>query len=177
METNLNIAPGTCRLAALLSLIYELHFAIAPDRSLPVSNPEQSRYISARELACVFLNRYGPIIWPTEPEPALHLTNRDLQFPRDATIQEEQHEKWRALLVKPPARGSAGDLAMSVLGERMTAFVRLVYQLPLTMQAEPDWDAVAFVLDDTRLGQVEGLVNPSEWSEALLRSIPVDLTS
>ncbi len=29
---------------------------------------------------------------------------------------------------------------MSVLGERMTAFVRLVYQLPVSMEAEPDWE-------------------------------------
>ena len=173
METNLIIAPGTCRLAALLSLIYGLHFAIAPERSLPIPNPDQSRYISARELACVFLNRYGPIVWPAEPEPAPHLTSRALQFPRDATIQEERHAKWHELLVKPPARGSAGDLAMSVLGERMTAFVRLVYQLPVTMEAEPDWEAVALVLDDTRPGQQGILTDEAEWSEALMRSAPV----
>jgi hypothetical protein len=167
METNLNIAPGTCRLAALLSLVYELHFAIAPERSLPLSNPEQNRYISARELACVFLNRYGPIVWPAEPEPAPHLTNRGLQFPRDATIQEERHEQWRALMVKPPVRGSAGDLAMSVLGERMPAFMRMVYQLPVVMHAEPDWDVVAFVLDDTRPGQERIDVDETQWSEAL----------
>lgn len=173
MQTNLNIVPGTCRLAALLSLIYALHFAIAPERSLPIRNPEQSRYISARELACVFLNRYGPIVWPAEPEPAPHLTNRELQFPRDATIREERHEKWHELLVKPPARGSAGDLAMSVLGQRMTAFVRMVYQLPVTMEAEPDWEAVAFVLDDTRPGQQGIMIDEAEWSEALMRSAPI----
>lgn len=172
METNLNIAPGTCRLAALLSLIYELHFAIAPDRSLPITNLEQSRYISARELACVFLNRYGPIVWPAEPEPAPHLNTRDLQFPRDATIHEERHQEWHELLVKPPIRGSAGDLAMSVLGQRMTAFVRLVYHLPVVMKAEPDWDAVAFVLDDTRPGQEGVPIDEAEWSEALVRSAP-----
>ncbi|GAB7332540.1 hypothetical protein MBLNU13_g04325t2 [Cladosporium sp. NU13] len=173
METNLNIAPGTCRLAALLSLIYGLHFAIAPERSLPIQNPEQSRYISARELACVFLNRYGPIVWPAEAEPAPHLTNRALQFPRDATIREKRHQQWHELMVKPPVRGSAGDLAMSVLGERMTAFVRMVYQLPVTMEAEPDWEAVALVLDDTRPGQQGMMIDEEEWSEALMRSAPI----
>lgn len=173
METNLNIVPGTCRLAALLSLIYALHFAIAPERSLPIQNPKQSRYISARELACVFLIRYGPIVWPADPEPAPHLANRTLQFPRDAMIREERHEKWHELLVKPPARGSAGDLAMSVLGERMTAFIRMVHQLPVTMEAEPDWEAVAFVLDDTRPGQQGMMIDEAEWSEALMRSAPI----
>lgn len=171
MSTNLHISPGTSRLAAFLSLIYGLHFAIAPERSLPLSNPEQNRYISSREIACVFLNRYGSIVWPTEPEPAPHLTDRMLQFPRDATINEERHEEWRALLLKPPARGSAGDLAMSLLGERMTAFVRMVYKLPLEVFDDPDWDAAAFVLDDTRIGQQDERIDSAGLSEALRRSI------
>lgn len=62
---------------------------------------------------------------------------------------------------------------MSVLGERMTAFVRLVYQLSVSMEAEPDWEAVALVLDDTRPGQQGILIDEAEWSEALMRSAPI----
>lgn len=54
----------------------------------------------------------------------------------------------------------------------MTTFVRLVYQLPVVMKAEPDWDAVAFVLDDTRPGQEGMSIDEAEWSEALIRSAP-----
>ena len=174
MKDNLHISPGTSRLAALLSLIYGLHFALAAERVLPLQNPEQSRYISSREIACIFLNHYGPIVWPAEPEPAPHLTDRVLQYPRDATINEERHREWLSLMVKPPAPGSASDLAMSVLGERMTVFVRLVYQLPLVVRDEPEWDAAALVLDDTMVGQQDGRVDDAGLSEALRRSIHLD---
>jgi hypothetical protein len=172
MKTNLHIAPGASRLPALLQLVYNIHFTIEPDRFLPPSGPQQERYASATEIACVFLNRYGPIVWPAESEPAAHLKDRALQFPRDATIDKRRHQEWHALLVKPPAKGTAQDLAGSLLGRRMTKFVHMVYELPLVVKAEADWVAVAFVLDEPRAGEQAVTVDESEWSQALLKSIP-----
>jgi hypothetical protein len=172
MEINLHIAPGTSRLPAILQLVYNIHFAIDADRFLPLSGQQQNRYASACEIACVFLNRYGPVIWPNESEPAPHLINRALQFPRDSTIDKSRHEEWHALLVKPPARGTAQDLAVSLLGQRMTKFVRMVYQLPLVVTAEADWGAVAFVLDNPSVGEQPLLVDQREWSKALRKLVP-----
>jgi hypothetical protein len=42
----------------------------------------------------------------------------------------------------------------------------------VVMHAEPDWDAVAFVLDDTRPGQEIIDVDETQWSEALRRAAP-----
>lgn len=171
MSADLHIDPGASRLASLLHLIYTLHFTIAPARSLPFPDPEHNRSISARELACVFLNRYGHILWPAEPEPAPHLNDRELQFPRDAEIPKERHWEWHVLGVKPPVRGSAGDLAMSLLGQRMANFVKLVYELPLERKAEADWGVVALVLDDVGVGRDGAWRRQSKWSGALRRTV------
>jgi len=155
-----------------MHLIYELHFAITPDRSLPLTDPKQARYISARELACVFLSRYGPVIWPPEPQPAPHLNSRALQYPRNATIEKDRYQEWEKLHVRPPVKGSAGDLGMSELGQRMTKFICMVYELPLERKAEADWDVVAFVMDDPRVGQRGIATDRAGWSEALRRAVP-----
>lgn len=172
MEVDLRISPGKARPSGLLRLVYNLHFAIAPERSLPIRDPERDRYISAREIACIFINRYGSIIWPLEPEPAPHLLDRSLQFPRDATIDRSRYEQWHALSVRPPIPGSAGDLSMSQLGQLMIKFVRMVYELPMKVMGEADWNVIAFVLDDTRWGREEVDFCTEEWSEAMRRSLP-----
>lgn len=155
METHLHIARGTSRLPALLQLIYDIHFAVTPDRTLPLANPPTSHYVSARELALVFLARYGTILWPPSEsdDPAPHLLDRTLQYPRDASILPARYGEWTRLGMGPPLRGSAPDVAMSRLGMAVMGFVELVYKLPLEIDMGADWTAVALVLDDAGVGE------------------------
>jgi hypothetical protein len=133
-----------------------LHFATYTDQKLPLDAPELRRYILARDLAYVFLKRYGESFWPPAEEPAPHLLDRLLQVPRDTKISRERYPEWQALMQEPPKRGSMADIVMSKLGCRLTKFIEMVYCLPLETRAPIDLTAVEFVLDDA-----------SVWSEQL----------
>lgn len=155
METQLHIARGTSRLPALIQLIYDIHFAVTIDRTLPLDDHPAARYVAARELTCIFLARYGSMLWPpsSTPDPAPHLLDRTLQYPRDASITPERHIEWTRLNMVPPPVGSAQDTVMSTLGTAVTGFVELVLMLPMEMDMGADWTAVALVLDDAGVGE------------------------
>lgn len=169
MQTALRIRPGVSRTAILLHMVHTLHFSIAPSRTLPLRSDSPIRHLSARELACVFLARYGPLFWPAESVQAPYLLDRSLQYPRDATVSSERHAEWLALMVNPPKRGSAADTAMSTLGRAMTRFVELVYELPWDRRAEVDLGPAAMVLD------VIGITE--EWLEDHRDRVPKGLES
>jgi hypothetical protein len=148
LETDLRIARGRDRLAAFLQLVHDLHFATWSRQTLPLDYSELDRHILARDLAYVFLKRYGESFWPVAEEPAPHLLDRSLQCPRDAKVPRERYPEWQALMQEPPKRGSMADVVMSKLGCRMTKFIEMVYCLPLETRAPMDVTAVEFVLND-----------------------------
>jgi hypothetical protein len=125
-----------------------LHFATWSRQALPLDCSEPIRHLLARDLAYVFLKRYGDSFWPVAEEPAPHLLDRSLQCPRDTKISRERYPEWQALMQEPPKRGSMADVVMSKLGCRMTKFIEMVYCLPLKTRASVDLNAVEFVLND-----------------------------
>ena len=173
LERDLRIDPGVLRTAALLTIIWNIHFAMAPEYSLPLKNTGANRFINSREIAAVFLNRYGTILWPDESEPAPHLIDRSLKFSRYSTVDPARYYEWMALGHAHPKKGSLTDLQVSKLGIRMTKFVGFVYDLPIKKSAGVDWSAVSLVLDDegvreeTLGGRFEDL--PGELRRQVLR--------
>lgn len=153
MTLNLRLDPGRTRTTTLISLLWKLHFASSPNRALPSSGSARDRHLEARDIACQFLNRYGALFWPPEPQPAPHLCDRELQWPRDSHLTIETAREYERLGVSVPKRGSALDLAMSELGVRMTGVVEVVFELPIEIRAKVDWRAVGFVLDDREVGE------------------------
>lgn len=148
MQADLRINPGRVRTSSLLAIIWDIHFAMAPEYPLPLQNTGAQRFLNSREVATVFLSRYGSILWPDESEPAPHLIDRTLQFARDGTVDPSRHWEWMNLGHPHPKKGSLTDLQISKLGIKMTKFVGLVYDLPIRRRAGVDWDVIALVLDD-----------------------------
>ena len=163
MKADLRIDPGNLRAPALLALIWGIHFAMAPEFPLPLQNTNATRFLNSREVATVFLDRYGSMLWPDESEPAPHLIDRSLQFERDGTVEPSRYWEWMKMGESHPKKGSLQDLQISKLGIHMTKFVGLVYDLPIKRRAGVDWTAVALVLDDSEIreetlgGRFEGL--------------------
>jgi hypothetical protein len=151
MEADLRIAAGNRRTPALLAMIWNIHFAMAPEYPLPLRNVNTTRFLNSREVASVFLNRYGAILWPDESQPAPHLIDRSLIHARDSTVDPSRYWEWTRLGESHPKKGSLTDLQISELGVRMTKFVGLVYDLPIKRRAGTDWTAVALVLDDAEV--------------------------
>jgi hypothetical protein len=173
MEADLRIAAGNRRTPALLAMIWNIHFAMAPEYPLPLRNVNATRFLNSREVASVFLNRYGAILWPDESQPAPHLLDRTLTHARDSTVDPSRYWEWTRLGESHPKKGSLTDLQISELGVRMTKFVGLVYDLPIKRRAGTDWTAVALVLDDAEVreetlgGSFEEL--PGELKRQVLR--------
>jgi hypothetical protein len=173
MEADLRIAAGNRRTPALLAMIWNIHFAMAPEYPLPLRNVNTTRFLNSREVASVFLNRYGAILWPDESQPAPHLIDRSLIHARDSTVDPSRYWEWTRLGESHPKKGSLTDLQISELGVRMTKFVGLVYDLPIKRRAGTDWTAVALVLDDAEVreetlgGRFEEL--PGELKRQVLR--------
>jgi hypothetical protein len=86
-------------------------------------------FLNSREVATVFLNRYGPVLWPDESQPAPHLIDSSLQFTRDRSVDPSRYWEWMLLGQKFPKKGGLTDLQVSKLGIKMTKFVSLVYDL------------------------------------------------
>lgn len=124
---------------------------MTPEYSLPLQNTGAQRFLNSREVATVFLNRYGAVLWPDESQPAPHLIDRSLQFARDGTVDPSRYWEWQALGHPHPKKGSLTDLQVSKLGIRVTKFVGLVYDLPIRRRAGVDWDVIALVLDDSEV--------------------------
>jgi hypothetical protein len=151
LETDLRIDAGISRTPALLAIVWNIHFAMAPEYSLPLQNTGAQRFLNSREVATVFLNRYGSVLWPEESQPAPHLIDRSLQFARDGTVDPSRYWEWPALGHPHPKKGSLTDLQVSKLGISVTKFVGLVYDLPIRWRAGVDWDVIALVLDDSEV--------------------------
>ena len=152
MERELRIDAGESRTPALLNMIWNLHFAVAPEYSLPLQGTEAQRFLNSREIAGAFLYRYGATLWPDESQPAHYLLDRSLQFARDGTIDPSRRWEWMALGSSHPKKGSLTDLQISKLGILLTKFVGFVYDLPIKKRASVDWSAVALALDDLDVG-------------------------
>ena len=153
METDLRIDAGHLRTPALLNLVWNIHFAMAPEFDLPLQNTDAKRFLNSREVATVFLLRHGPTLWPEESQPAPHLIDRSLQFARDSSVDPSRYWEWMALGHPHPKKGSLTDLQISKLGIRMTKFIGLVYDLPVKRSGGVDWSVVALVLDDLEVGE------------------------
>lgn len=78
METDLRIDAGLSRTPALLNLVWNIHFAMAPEHDLPLQTTNAKRFLNSREVATVFLHRHGSALWPDESQPAPHLIDRSL---------------------------------------------------------------------------------------------------
>jgi hypothetical protein len=148
LQADLRIDPARTRTPALLAIIWDIHFAMAPEFPLPLQNTGAQRFSNSREVATVFLHRYGSVLWPDESQPAPHLIDRTLQFARDGSVDPSRYWEWHNLGHPHPKKGSLTDLQISKLGIRMTKFVGLVYDLPIKRCVGVDWDVIALVLDD-----------------------------
>jgi hypothetical protein len=148
LQADLRIDPARTRTPALLAIIWDIHFAMAPEFPLPLQNTGAQRFSNSREVATVFLHRYGSVLWPNESQPAPHLIDRTLQFARDGSVDPSRYWEWHNLGHPHPKKGSLTDLQISKLGIRMTKFVGLVYDLPIKRCVGVDWDVIALVLDD-----------------------------
>lgn len=154
MFSNLRIIPGTSRTTTLITLIQEFYFSWSDDRVLPTSGTPKRRNLMAREIACLFLVRYGRALWPSPRQPAPHLHDRSLQWDRDSHVQEYQHGDYKKIGSAPPRHNGPQDLRFSLLGNLMTEFVEMVFELPVEKRVGPDWRLVGLVLDDPEIGIV-----------------------